>query len=99
MTLQNVPNYKPIFSEEALKSLRKLDKFIVQQILKKISDLCSNAQNLNIKKLKSTKYNLYRLRVGVYRVIYTIENKALTIHIVAIGHRKDIYKKVAEVFA
>ena len=47
MTLQNSNKYTLSFSEEALKNLRKLDKHEVQQIFKRINDLCSNAENLN----------------------------------------------------
>ena len=36
--------------------------------------------------------NLWRIRVGVYRVLYTIEDGILTIKVLEIGHRKDIYK-------
>ncbi|MGM0466447.1 MAG: type II toxin-antitoxin system RelE family toxin [Acidobacteriota bacterium] len=45
----------------------------------------------NIKKLKGTKENYYRLRVGNYRVIFKKEEERLIIIIVRIGHRKEVY--------
>ena len=35
---------------------------------------------------------LYRLRVGAYRVLFTVENAILTVHVLQIGNRGDIYK-------
>lgn len=35
---------------------------------------------------------LYRLRVGSYRVLFTVENAVLTVHVLQIGNRGDIYK-------
>lgn len=37
--------------------------------------------------------DLYRLRVGDYRVIYQVENRQLFVLVVSIGHRRDIYRK------
>ena len=50
-----------------------------------------NARPNGCKKLKGVK-NSYRIRVGDYRIIYKIVDNLLVIEIVAIGHRKDIYK-------
>ena len=87
-------NYKIIFSQDALKKLNKLEKNLCGKILQKIKELRTTPQNLNIKKLKSTKYNVYRLRVGNFRVLYTIDHDIITIHIVKIGHRKNVYNKI-----
>ena len=62
--------YAIIFTDEAKKDLKKLDKQIVLKILEKVKILASSKfESLNIKKLKS-KNSLYRLRVGDYRVVY-----------------------------
>ncbi|MDR1763853.1 MAG: type II toxin-antitoxin system RelE/ParE family toxin [Dysgonamonadaceae bacterium] len=36
--------------------------------------------------------NGYRIRVGNYRIIYEIEDRQLVITVIALGHRKDIYR-------
>ena len=94
MVHPSLEGYKLEFSKEALKYLHTLDVHYSQRIIKKIKELTKNAENLSIKKIKSTKYNLYRLRVGNYRVIYSIEHNQITVFIVAIGHRKDIYDQI-----
>lgn len=84
--------YEIEFSRAALKSLHKLEKQISKKIIQKIKEMCLSAEHLNIKKLKDSD-SLYRLRVGVFRVIYTIEHGRITIHILSVGHRKGVYKK------
>jgi mRNA interferase RelE/StbE len=84
-------NYTIIFSRSAEKFLDSLDKPTRQRIFEKIRELKTNSANLDTKKLKS-QYNLYRLRVGNFRVVYTIKHEQIIIYIVAIGHRKDIYQ-------
>lgn len=44
------------------------------------------------KKLQGELYGLYSLRVWPYRIIYTIEKRIITVTVVAIGQRKDVYK-------
>ena len=50
--------------------------------------------NLNIKKLKS-KFALYRLRAGDYRIVYTIEHQKIIVYVIAIGHRKEVYETLS----
>ena len=86
-------DYTIIFSRSAEKFLETLDMQTRQRILEKIRELKTNNVNLDIKKLKS-KYDLHRLRVGTFRVVYSIQHKQIVIYIVAIGHRKDIYQRL-----
>ena len=44
------------------------------------------------KLLKHTLKGKYSLRVGVYRIIYQINKKIITVYVLDIGHRKNIYK-------
>ncbi len=37
--------------------------------------------------------DLYRIRVGDYRIVYQVRNQALTVLVVSIGHRRDVYRK------
>lgn len=46
------------------------------------------------KKLKSDLKGLYTIRVWPYRIIYTIERRMVTVAVVAIGHRKDVYRRL-----
>jgi mRNA interferase RelE/StbE len=86
--------YSVIFTDEAKKDLRKLDKQCAAQVCDKIQDLVSaGAAHLNIKKIKS-KIALFRLRAGDYRVVYHIEHNKIIVYVVAIGHRSDIYDRL-----
>lgn len=87
-------NYTIIFSKRAEKFLDSLDKQNKQRIIEKVRELKTNSENLDIKKLKS-KHDLYRLRVGNFRVVYSIEHEQIIIYIVAIGHRRDIYQNLS----
>ncbi|MBF0378373.1 MAG: type II toxin-antitoxin system RelE/ParE family toxin [Desulfamplus sp.] len=59
------------------------------KILACIETLGSNPRQPICKKLSDQEK--YRLRYGHYRIIYSIQDKELTIWIVKIGHRKDVY--------
>jgi len=84
-------DYKIIFSKNAEKFLNSIDKKTGLRIIEKVKELPTNSKNLDIKKLKS-KYDLYRLRVGNFRIIYSFQHEQLIIYVVVIGHRKDVYK-------
>ena len=85
--------YHVNYLEEAIKELSHLDKPI-QRIIKEKIDLLAKSPDIlknNIKALKGEYHGKYRLRVGTYRIIYRIEQHIITITIIRIGHRKEIY--------
>ncbi|GAI91672.1 unnamed protein product, partial [marine sediment metagenome] len=61
-------------------------------ISNKISSLAENPYPEGYKKLKGSE-NDYRIRIGNYRIVYSIYNEILTIEVIKISHRKDIYRK------
>ena len=79
--------YKIEFTKSALKFLKKQPKNQSIRLLSSINKLPSG----DIKKLKGDN-EWYRLRVGDYRVIYTINNDILLITVINIGNRGQIYK-------
>lgn len=83
--------FKIEFTKPALKFLDKVANIDKLKILDKIHKLYLFTIGLDIKKL-STNDDLYRLRIGNFRVIYQTYDNTLIILIVKIGHRKDIYK-------
>jgi mRNA interferase RelE/StbE len=86
--------YTIVFTDDAKKDLRRLEKQIISRIFEKVKELTSNKfGNLNIKKLKS-KDHLYRLRMGDYRIVYCIKHVKIIVYVVAVGHRKDIYSNL-----
>lgn len=83
--------YKLIFDEEAIKYLDKLPKNISKRIFKKIQYTKENPHHYFI---KLTNRQEYKLRVGDYRIIVDINDSKITIYIITIGHRSNIYKKI-----
>lgn len=81
--------YKIVFEKKAAKFFSRQPKD--QQ--KRLAASISNLPKGDTKQLKGYK-GFYRLRVGEYRVIYTIKHDELTIAILTIGNRGDAYKKL-----
>ena len=79
------------FLKTAEKELAALPKDAQRQIARKIDALREDPRPPGARLLHS-KNRLYRLRVGDYRVIYSIVGKRLLILVIKIGHRKDVYK-------
>jgi mRNA interferase RelE/StbE len=64
-----------------------------KRIDERIRALSSNPRPSGIKTLRGQKGTYYRLRVGNYRVIYQVQDNALVVLIVKIGHRREVYRK------
>ncbi|AEG01830.1 type II toxin-antitoxin system RelE family toxin [Methylomonas methanica] len=75
----------------AQKDLLKLPPQNQTRLLDAIQTLSVNPRPSGIKKLQE--HELYRLRVGDYRIIYAIQDQELLILVATIGHRKDVYRR------
>lgn len=85
-----MPTYKIKLSRISVKTLKKLPQRVAARIFLHIQDLTVEPRPNGVKKLSG--YPYYRIRVGDYRVVYDIQDRELTILVVEIGHRKDIYR-------
>jgi mRNA interferase RelE/StbE len=86
-----MPVYEVLLSKAARKYLAVLPEFVHNKIMEELSSLSMLPRPAGCKKLRGYKHS-YRIRVGDYRIIYEIEDKALRILVIAIGHRKNIYE-------
>ena len=88
--IRRVPAKK--YVEHYLKALSRMDRAVARRIRSKILGLARDplAPNNNVKKLVGVEG--YRLRVGDWRVVYVLERKVLTVVVVRIGHRSEVYK-------
>lgn len=77
------------FSRQGLKDLEKIGEPYYSNIKQAVFKLADNPRPQGCKKLKGQ--NGYRIRIGVYRVVYEIFDNVLVIDVVAVGHRKEIY--------
>jgi mRNA interferase RelE/StbE len=84
-------SYQVVLSKTAEKDLAKLPAQIVAKIIPILQSLENNPRPIGCKKLKGFK-NLWRVRIGNYRIIYSVEDIILLVDVREIGHRKDIYE-------
>jgi mRNA interferase RelE/StbE len=83
--------YKIQWKKSAKKELKKINKKDILKILSQVESLSKNPKPANSKKLLSTE-RTYRIRVGNYRVLYSVYQNQLIIEIIRVGHRQNIYK-------
>jgi len=82
-------NYKIEIKKSATKEINRLPKNDIKRIVEKIQALSSVPRPSGCKKLSGDEK--YRIRVGTYRILYSIHDNKLVIFIVKVGHRKDVY--------
>lgn len=82
--------YKVHFRESVEKDLNTIPKKDLKRIFQRIEMLADNPRPSGCEKL--TGQERYRVRQGQYRIVYSIQDYELTVWIVKIGHRKDIYR-------
>ncbi len=85
-------SYSVSLRRSALKELQSLPKTAVQKVSGAIDKLAENPRPDGVKKLKGSEEDLYRIRVGDFRIVYSIEDEIKIVDIRKIGHRKDIYR-------
>ncbi|MCQ6554512.1 type II toxin-antitoxin system RelE/ParE family toxin [Streptomyces sp. C10-9-1] len=83
-------DYRTVFRPEAQAELRKIPRDMALRILAKLTELESDPFGFNTTALVSQPERR-RLRVGDYRVVYTIDNGELVVWAVHIGHRSTVY--------
>ncbi|TLY16408.1 MAG: type II toxin-antitoxin system RelE/ParE family toxin [Nitrospirae bacterium] len=87
--------YTVEFAPAADRQLKALPKPIQTQIIRRIEKLETNPRPPGCEKLKGAD-DLYRIRFGDYRIIYTINDKDLLVLVVKIADRIDVYRRLAK---
>ena len=86
--------YQVEYLPSVYKTLEKMDKFTKRILLEWIEKNlvgCSNPR-IHGKPLSQNRAGQWRYRVGDYRIIAQIEDNKLIILVIAIGHRREVYK-------
>lgn len=85
--------YKVVFTEQAKKQLKKLDKYTSGLIIAWIRKNLENTENprQHGKGLTSNRSGQWRYRIGDYRLIAEIKDEEIIILVLNVGHRRDIY--------
>ncbi len=82
--------YKIFFKKSVEKDLNRIDKNKLKKIIASISALADNPRPPGCEKLTGSER--YRIRQGYYRILYSIQDYELTIWVVKVAHRKDVYR-------
>jgi len=83
--------YTITFARSARKELERMDRKLGLRILDKIETLSAAPRSPGCKKLQGED-NLWRIRIGDYRVIYSIDDKQKIVDVSAVRHRREIYR-------
>ncbi len=82
--------YKITFKKSVAKDFRSIPKQDVKRILARIDTLAENPRAEGCIKLSGRE--AYRVRQGLYRIVYEIRDNELIISVIKVGHRSDVYK-------
>ena len=83
--------YQVVFSNSAKKDLEKVNSIYLVSVASHIKKLSENPRPFGCAKLVGSE-NHYRIRVGIYRIIYSIKDDILVVEVIKIDHRKNIYR-------
>jgi mRNA interferase RelE/StbE len=83
-------SYELKFKKSVARDLRPFPKQDVKRIMQRIRSLADDPRPAGCEKLSGQER--YRVRQGAYRIIYEIENARLTVLVVKVGHRREVYR-------
>jgi mRNA interferase RelE/StbE len=84
-------SYELVFRKSVAKDLRRVPNDDVARILERIRSLADDPRPAGCEKLSSLER--YRIRQGVYRIVYEVLDHKLVVLVVKIGHRRDVYRQ------
>jgi len=88
-------NYTVQFAAGALREIRALPADTRKEIGVVIDKLADDPRPVGVRKIADIP-DCYRVRSGVYRIVYTIKDKVLSVSIVTVGHRSAVYKALRD---
>lgn len=83
--------YRLLFKRSVSRDLRSLPKKDVTRILQRIEALDDDPRPPGCEKLSAKEY--YRIRQGMYRIIYSVSDDEACVMIIRVAHRKDFYQR------
>jgi mRNA interferase RelE/StbE len=86
-----VGSYKLLIKPSAAREIEDIPREGRLRIIKHIQGLASNPRPPGCEKLSAE--DKYRVRQGRYRIVYAISDADLTVVVVKVGHRKEIYRR------
>jgi len=83
-------SYKLVFKESVAKDLRPIPKKDLARLLQRMQALQEDPRPAGSEKLSGQER--YRIRQGVYRIVYEVADELLVVTVVKVGHRKPVYR-------
>jgi mRNA interferase RelE/StbE len=84
--------YRIELTRAAERDLRGLSRDVLRRVDRKIQALSNDPRPHGAKKLEG-RANTYRVRVGDYRILYEVEDTAILVLVVRVGHRREVYER------
>ena len=85
-------SYSVEITASAEKALARLPKADLTRVARAITALAADPRPAGCRRLKGHE-DVYRIRVGLYRVIYSIDDRRIIVVVLKLGHRKDVYRR------
>jgi mRNA interferase RelE/StbE len=85
-------SYHVVLTSSAEKELQKLSSQVIARMISRLENLGSNPRPAGCKKLKGGDRE-WRIRVGDYRAVYTIDDTKLLVEVTRIRHRSEVYER------
>ena len=79
-------------TDDADEDLLQLDTQVAQQVINRLNWLGENAEEVRHQALTGRWQGYYRLRVGDYRALYTLDHERQRVVVELVGHRRDVYR-------
>ena len=84
--------YRIEFTPQGARDLRKLTRRDQRRVARRIDALALNPLLSGVQKLKGG-HDIWRLRVGDFRVLYTIAQEVVTVTVIRVRHRREVYRR------
>jgi len=86
-----VAKYSVLIKTSAVKEIEKIaNRSDRRRVVSRIQALADDPRPRGCEKLSGQ--DRYRVRQGVYRIVYSVEDDRLIVHVVKVGHRRDVYR-------
>jgi mRNA interferase RelE/StbE len=83
-------SYELVFRKSVAKDLRALPRRDIRRILSRIRSLADEPRPPGSSKVSGRE--LYRIRQGLYRIVYAIEDSRLIVELIRVAHRREVYR-------
>ncbi len=85
--------YAVNFRRSAEKDLQRLDDAVQNRVLQAVEGLAGNPRPFGFRKLQGRRRDdAFRIRVGDYRVVYTVDDGAKVVTVERVRHRREVYR-------